>query len=83
MLPIEARVDATDQAIAVEKRQHVIAVTTLALGHKCLESIVETEQAAKTRTITQRVRVTEPTTFTVRYSSTRGGVAEREVRVAP
>jgi hypothetical protein len=37
----------------------------------------------ETRTITQRVRVTEPTTFTVRYSSTRGGVAEREVRVAP
>jgi len=37
----------------------------------------------ETTTVTQRVRVTEATTFTVRFSSTRGGVAEREVRVAP
>ncbi len=37
----------------------------------------------ETRTITQRVRVTAATVFTVNYSSTRGGVASSSVTVSP
>jgi len=37
----------------------------------------------ETRTITQRVRVTDATVFTVNYSSTRGGLASSSVTVTP
>ena len=43
-LPVEARLDATDEAVADEDREDVVAVLALRLRHVHLEAVVEVEE---------------------------------------